>query len=68
MNQNEHKCPHEQKLGSVSVSTLWQGKQSMPGNSSRSPVRALKQEPCHGQRNLFPDKMPEHTHVHDVYA
>lgn len=45
----------------LSVCTLWQGKLSMPGYSSRSPVWLLKQAPCHGQRTVCPVITPEPT-------
>lgn len=43
-------------------SALWQGRQSVPGYSSKSPVFTLKQEPCHGQRTLWPDSTPAEEH------
>lgn len=43
---------------------MWQGKLSMPGYSSRSPVWMLKQAPCHGQRTVCPVITPEHTPKH----
>ena len=52
----------------LSVCTSWQGKQSMPGNSSRSPVWALKQAPCHGQRTVWPVITPEHTVKYKVHV
>lgn len=54
-------------INSFRESALWQGKQSIPGYSSRSPVFTLKQEPCHGQRTLWPDRTPaEEPHISTV--
>lgn len=43
--------------------TLWHGKLSIPGYSSRSPVRTLKQAPCHGQRTVWLVRAPAHRNT-----